>query len=225
MVRNTNYLYMKKIMSAHPRVAPVLVGAVAALSLFVVVPAARASSLTSAQVSAIVTMLQAFGANSATIANVQAALTGTPVPSQPFSTSTSTPAYNGPGNASSCMSLSGTLSYGSEGEDVTKLQQFLAKDKSVYPQGLVTGFYGHATEDAVQRYQAAHGIVASGTPNTTGYGLVGPHTRGELEREMESECNSGDSHSNNATSTSSEGEHGSTSAATSSDSSSSSSDN
>ncbi len=167
-------------------------GVAVAASLLMVVPVAQAGTLSSSQVSAIINLLQVFGADASVVANVQAVLTGTALPAQSTGTATSTPSVNGPGNATSCMSLSGTLSFGSQGEDVTKLQQFLAKDSNIYPSGLVTGFYGHATEDAIQRYQAAHGIVATGTPATTGYGAVGPATRGELEREMETECNSGD---------------------------------
>jgi hypothetical protein len=179
------------------RVHAAAIGVAGALALFSVAPLAQASALTSGQVSAIINLLQVFGADSATIANVQAALAGTPMPnptpSTSTSTSTSTPTYNGPGNAASCMSLSGTLSVGSQGEDVTKLQQFLAQNSSIYPQGLITGYYGSDTQEAVQRWQAAHGIVATGTPSTTGFGSVGPSTRGEMEREMETECNSGDS--------------------------------
>ena len=217
---------MKRFLSAHPRVLAAAVGTTAVVSMFAVAPVAQASSLTSSQVNAIMTLLQAFGADSTTVANVQAALMGTPSVTT-SQVSTSTPSSNGPGNASSCMSISGTLSLGSHGEDVTKLQQFLAQNKSIYPQGLVTGYYGTETEDAVRRYQALHGIVATGTPATTGYGAVGPSTRGEMEREMETECNSGD-HSNstdNASSTpSQEGEHGQVTA-TSSDSNTHSQDN
>ncbi len=217
---------MNRFLSSHPRALAAAVGVVTIVSMFAMTPVAQASSLTSSQVNAIMTLLQAFGADSATIANVQAALMGTSSGTT-VQTSTSTPSYNGPGNASSCMSISGTLSVGSRGEDVTRLQQFLAQNKSIYPQGLVTGYYGTETEDAVRRYQALHGIVATGTPSTTGYGIVGPSTRGEMEHEMESECNSGD-HSNstdNASSTpSQEGEHGQATT-TSSDSSSGSKDN
>ena len=214
---------MPSFLLKQPRLLSAAIGTAAVGALFAAAPLAEAQGLTQAQVSAIVTMLEAFGADSGTIANVEAALNGTPVSTQTGSTtpSSSGDSQNGPGNATSCMSLSGTLSIGSQGEDVTKLQQFLAKDKSIYPQGLVTGYFGHDTEDAVQRYQAAHGIVATGTPDSTGYGVVGPSTRGELEREMEQECNSGDAQqSGDATSTSSqEGDSGSTSTTTSSGSS------
>lgn len=76
--------------------------------------------------------------------------------------------------------LARNLSVGSEGADVSRLQEFLARDPSVYPQGLVTGYYGSLTLAAVQRWQAKHGIVSSGTPQTTGYGVVGPRTRAAM---------------------------------------------
>ncbi|MEK7107488.1 MAG: peptidoglycan-binding domain-containing protein [Patescibacteria group bacterium] len=79
-------------------------------------------------------------------------------------------------SAGLCPKPSGTLKRGSSGADVTRLQQFLARDKSIYPEGIVNGTYGPLTEKAVQRFQVKNGIVSSGTPDTTGYGAVGPRT-------------------------------------------------
>ena len=64
---------------------------------------------------------------------------------------------------------------GAEGE-VKQLQAILAKDTTVYPEGVVNGIFGPATERAVQRFQKKHGIASSGTAATTGYGAVGPKT-------------------------------------------------
>ncbi len=61
--------------------------------------------------------------------------------------------------------------------EVSKLQKFLAQTPHIYPSGLITGYFGPATEVAVQKWQAAAGIVSSGSPETTGYGYVGPKTR------------------------------------------------
>lgn len=61
-------------------------------------------------------------------------------------------------------------------DDVKRLQQILAKDKTIYPEGLATGFFGPATERAVKAFQKKQGIVTEGTPETTGYGAVGPKT-------------------------------------------------
>lgn len=68
------------------------------------------------------------------------------------------------------------LDIGSRGTEVTELQTYLAKDSSIYPEGLITGYFGPLTQAAVQRFQASQGIVSAGTPATTGYGRVGPQT-------------------------------------------------
>ena len=68
--------------------------------------------------------------------------------------------------------LTNDLSRGSQGADVEKLQQFLAQDSSIYPEGLVTGYFGPATERAVKRFQAKYGISV---------GRVGPQTRAKLQ--------------------------------------------
>lgn len=59
---------------------------------------------------------------------------------------------------------------------VKRLQTILAKDKTLYPEGLVTGYFGPATLRAVQAFQKKNNIASSGTPETTGYGAVGPKT-------------------------------------------------
>lgn len=80
----------------------------------------------------------------------------------------------------SCYSVRITqnLALGSTGSDVTNLQTYLARDPSLYPEGLVTGYYGPATKTAVQRFQTRYRIIYSGT----GYGTVGENTRAELAR-------------------------------------------
>jgi hypothetical protein len=68
------------------------------------------------------------------------------------------------------------------GGEVTELQKFLAEDPEVYPEGEITGYFGPLTEKAVQRWQARQGLVSSGAPDTTGYGVVGPQTRSTITR-------------------------------------------
>jgi len=63
---------------------------------------------------------------------------------------------------------------GISGDDVTALQELLATDPEVYPEGLITGFYGPLTEQAVIRFQEKFGIESVGT--------VGPITRGTLNK-------------------------------------------
>ena len=69
-----------------------------------------------------------------------------------------------------------TLSLGSSGPAVTALQQFFVSAYSNFPQSDVTGHFGPITQNAVAEWQSSHGIVTSGTPATTGYGVVGPKT-------------------------------------------------
>lgn len=78
--------------------------------------------------------------------------------------------------ASGLTMITTQLDFGERNGDVTSLQQFLAADVSVYPEGLVTGYFGPLTRAAVQRYQCKQGIVCGGTAGTTGYGRVGPRT-------------------------------------------------
>lgn len=70
-----------------------------------------------------------------------------------------------------------SLKYGSKGNDVSALQEFLKKDQTLYPEGLVTGFFGPATQRAIRRFQEKYDIASSSTP---GYGTVGPKTRAKL---------------------------------------------
>lgn len=75
-----------------------------------------------------------------------------------------------------CPKLTQSLKRGSSGSDVSRLQQYLAQDPSVYPEGQVAGTYGPLTEAAVKRWQAKYNIVSSGDPATTGWGTVGART-------------------------------------------------
>lgn len=75
------------------------------------------------------------------------------------------------------LTFSRGLFVGSRGDDVKALQEFFSQDKTVYPEGLTTGYFGPATLRAIQRFQAKYGIVSSGSPETTGYGALGPKTR------------------------------------------------
>jgi len=75
----------------------------------------------------------------------------------------------------SCPELSRTLAVGARGSDVLQLQQFLREHGFFTEEP--TGYFGPITEAAVRRLQAAHGLVSSGSAQTTGYGVVGPRTR------------------------------------------------
>lgn len=95
------------------------------------------------------------------------------------SQSTSSPTATA--GTASCPKLSHALSRGSRGDEVTKLQNFLVSQGLLGPES-VTGFFGPATQKAVQQWQASNGVVSSGSPSTTGYGSVGPRTRSALAR-------------------------------------------
>ena len=73
-----------------------------------------------------------------------------------------------------------SLYLGLRDNDVRNLQQLLKSDPSIYPEALITGYYGPLTILAVERFQVRYNIVNSGSPETTGYGLVGPKTRTKL---------------------------------------------
>lgn len=66
------------------------------------------------------------------------------------------------------------LRRGMKHPDVRTLQEFLKTDRALYPEGIVNGVYGPATERAVGRMQVKHNIVRKGG---AGYGSVGPKTR------------------------------------------------
>lgn len=68
------------------------------------------------------------------------------------------------------------LRRGIRGSDVEELQNMLRVIPEIYPNGLVTGYFGSQTELAVKRFQSKEGIVTSGNSDTTGYGQVGPQT-------------------------------------------------
>lgn len=78
--------------------------------------------------------------------------------------------------------LSGTyrtpLSRRMSSPDVRALQTLLkAQGADIYREGLVTGYFGLLTEQAVQRLQVKYGIATSADP---GFGRVGPKTRALL---------------------------------------------
>ena len=65
------------------------------------------------------------------------------------------------------------LAIGSRGDDVKRLQELLAQDKTIYPEGLATGYYGNLTVKAVRAFQEKYGLPS--------VGRVGPATRAKLQ--------------------------------------------
>ena len=70
------------------------------------------------------------------------------------------------------VALTKTLKLGSQNSEVKALQQALATDKTIYPEGKATGYYGPATTNAIKRFQKKYGIEP--------VGFVGPLTRKKL---------------------------------------------
>ena len=118
----------------------------------------------------------------ARLSALQAELAGTTTPPPTTTTTTTTGSTYLPSGSvlTGGLSLTRDIGRDSSGADVTQLQQFLARDVTIYPSGQATGFFGPLTEAAVQRFQIACGLLSTGDYNTTGYGRVGPRTRAAL---------------------------------------------
>lgn len=72
--------------------------------------------------------------------------------------------------------LTRSLDVGMSGADVGSLQSFLALDATIYPQGLVTNYFGFLTKSAVSNFQSRNGIDP--------VGRVGPITRLAINAQM-----------------------------------------
>ena len=77
--------------------------------------------------------------------------------------------------------LNRQLELGMSGSDVSALQTFLAQNKTLYPQGLVTGYFGFLTKSAVSNFQSANGLSP--------VGRVGPQTLPVLNLQMSGNAN------------------------------------
>jgi len=85
----------------------------------------------------------------------------------------------------SCSQISSNLSFGmTSNSQVTCLQQFLKNQGTdIYPEGLVTGFFGNLTKEAVKRFQekyASEILTPLGLWGGTGY--VGSSTRAKINQ-------------------------------------------
>lgn len=58
--------------------------------------------------------------------------------------------------------ITSQLDFGNQNQNVTNLQIFLAANPSIYPEGIVSGYYGPLTEAAVKRFQSQYGISPVG---------------------------------------------------------------
>ena len=150
-----------------------IITTIVALALVAVVaPATASAALTSSQVQAIISLLQSFGADATTIANVQSSLTGgTP----PITPGTPVPTGN---VACAGVSFTRNLTVGSTGSDVKCLQVILNANgytlaaTGAGSPGMETSYFGPITLVAVKAFQTAHGWTPANQ--------VGPLTRNAL---------------------------------------------
>lgn len=97
----------------------------------------------------------------------------------PYTATTTLPPATSPSTTITSKSIPSyvftkSLKRGSANADVTALQKLLALNPSLYPEGLVTGYFGAATGAALGRFQVKYNIAQVGE---AGYGTVGPKTR------------------------------------------------
>ena len=76
---------------------------------------------------------------------------------------------------------------GLRSNEVKSLQSFLSRYKDIYPEGLITGWFGPLTRSAVQRFQCKYEILCESqdpvlrlSQDLTAYGYVGPKTRAKI---------------------------------------------
>lgn len=129
-------------------IAVIAVTVAIVFSFVATINVAQAAALTQTQISSIVSLLQSFGADANTIANVQASLNG-----QPTSGSGSTSG----GSMSGSCTFTRDLTLGATGADVTCLQNALIANGYAIPAG-ATGYFGAQTQSAVMKWQAAAGV-------------------------------------------------------------------
>lgn len=125
---------------------------------------ASAATLTTSQVQAVISLLQAFGVASSTITSVQQTLTG----AQTDTATASTVAFR--------SNMIGFLRLGDTGDDVRILQITLAADPSIYPEGLISGIFGPLTQKALKLYQKKHRLEQ--------VGFIGPKTLRKLDDDL-----------------------------------------
>ncbi|MGM0629387.1 MAG: peptidoglycan-binding domain-containing protein, partial [Patescibacteria group bacterium] len=140
--------------------------------------AASAQALTQSQIDSILGLLESFGADEATMADVEAALTGEDV---------STPDDSDDDDTTTMDKFSRDLSTGSTGDDVKMLQEWLNDNgytvatSGAGSPGNETEYFGELTRKAVAAYQAANGIEPVA-------GYFGPTTKSAVNAEIEADA-------------------------------------
>ena len=127
-----------------------------------VMPLSASAALSQTQVDAIISLLQSFGADTTTINNVRASLTG------------GTPT-GGSSSGSAACAFSVSLQRGSTGAMVTCLQNYLISTGHLAA-GNAVGTFGPKTEAAVKAWQTANGVSS--------VGIFGPASRAKYNMLM-----------------------------------------
>lgn len=160
---NHTFIIMRRSITFIP--TTFIIGALFALILFLAPAAAKAET-----VDTLLTRVQAVMEE---MAKIQAELQAL----KSSQTTASTPAPNTPsGEVAGATSFKFTQEtvYGATNDDIKRIQELLATDEDIYPEGITSGFFGPATQRAIQNLQTRFGYDP--------VGVVGPATTGILER-------------------------------------------
>lgn|SRR3989344_1974751 len=98
-------------------------------------------------------------------------------PTTTITTTTTKPSSTGVLSSAPALFVS-SVSLGSRGDEVKRLQEFLARDKEVYPEGIANGNFGPLTKKALTAFQLKYGIIKKSTD--PGSGVLGPKTRARI---------------------------------------------
>ncbi len=102
-------------------------------------------------------------------------------------TQVQTPVSTQTGGTAQPLVLTKTFNKGVSHAEIKSIQQalnahgFIIAENGPGSPGNETNFFGALTEKAVQKFQAQYGIVNSGTPQSTGYGRIGPKTKTKMQ--------------------------------------------
>lgn len=88
------------------------------------------------------------------------------------------------------LQLTTPLQKGMTGEDVSTLQEILARDPTIYPEGLVTGKFGAATERAVKAFQIKNHINPTGKVGKLTLGALSSATSASTPNDTKASSNS-----------------------------------
>ena len=68
--------------------------------------------------------------------------------------------------------LKENITEGTDDADVKRIQEILATDSTIYPEGKVTGYFGPLTKEAIKRFQVRHELEVTGTIDEATHDLL-----------------------------------------------------